>query len=126
MLLLSLSWLISLTQPLFTIWRNSVSPRDVILISGGLFLLAKGTREIHHTMNFQEESWEFGRTTATFWSIIIQILLLDLVFSLDSVITAIGIAQKIWIMLAAIIIAVIVMLMGVGIISNFISPAPFH
>ncbi|MCK9375775.1 MAG: TerC family protein [Syntrophobacterales bacterium] len=124
MLLLSLSWLISLTQPLFTIWRNSISPRDVILISGGLFLLAKGTREIHHTMNFMEESRELGRTTANFGSVIIQILLLDLVFSLDSVITAIGMAQKIGIMVAAIIIAVIVMLLGVGLISNFIHRHP--
>ncbi|MFA5110473.1 MAG: TerC family protein [Desulfobaccales bacterium] len=124
MLLLSLSWLISLTQPLFTVWQNSISPRDVILIGGGLFLLAKGTLEIHHTMNFLDESREFGRTTATFGSVIIQILLLDLVFSLDSVITAIGMAQKIGIMVAAIIIAVIVMLLGAGIISNFIHRHP--
>ncbi len=124
MLLLSLSWFIGLTQPLFTLGRNSISPRDAILISGGLFLLAKGTREIHHTMNFLEEPLELGSATATFWSIIIQILLFDLVFSLDSVITAIGMAQKIGIMVAAIVIAVIVMLLGAGMISNFIHRHP--
>ncbi len=124
MLLLSLSWLIGLTQPLFSIWSNSISPRDIILISGGLFLLAKATREIHHTMDTKEELGEFGRTNATFLSVIIQILLLDLVFSLDSVITAIGMAQKIQIMVAAIIIAIIVMLLGVGIINNFIHRHP--
>ncbi len=123
LLLLSLSWLIGLTQPLFTIRQNSFSPRDLILISGGLFLLAKGTREIHHVMEVKEETGVIA-AKATFGSIILQILALDLVFSLDSVITAIGMAQKVWIMVAAILIAVLVMLLGAGIISRFIHQHP--
>uniref|UniRef100_A0A7V4LC94 TerC family protein n=1 Tax=Desulfobacca acetoxidans TaxID=60893 RepID=A0A7V4LC94_9BACT len=123
LLLLSLSWLIGLTRPLFTIWQNSFSLRDLILMGGGLFLLAKGTREIHHTMEVREQTGEFVAKT-TFLSIILQILLLDLVFSLDSVITAIGMAQKIEIMVAAILIAVLVMLLGAGIISRFIHQHP--
>ena len=123
MLLLSLSCLIGLTQPLFTVRQNSFSLRDLILMGGGLFLLAKGTREIHHAMEVKEQPGEFVAKT-TYLSIIIQILLLDLVFSLDSVITAIGMAQKIEIMVAAILIAVLVMLLGSGIISRFIHQHP--
>lgn len=123
LLLLSLSWLIGLTKPLFTIWQNGISPRDLILIGGGLFLLAKGTREIHHTMEPKGQPGAIA-AKATFWSIIFQILVLDLVFSLDSVITAVGMAQKIEIMVAAILIAVVVMLFGSGIISRFIHLHP--
>lgn len=123
LLLLSLSWLIGLTKPLFTIWQSSISLRDLILIGGGLFLLAKGTREIHHFMESKDQAGEFV-AKATFTSIIFQILLLDLVFSIDSVITAIGMAQKIEIMVVAILIAVIVMLLGAGIISQFIHQHP--
>jgi len=123
LLLLSLSWLIGLTQPLFTIRQNNFSLRDLILMGGGLFLLAKGTREIHHAMEVKGMA---GAITAkaTFWSIILQILLLDMVFSLDSVITAVGMAQKIEIMVAAILIAVLVMLLGSGVISRFIHQHP--
>jgi predicted tellurium resistance membrane protein TerC len=120
---LSLSWLIGLTKPLFTIGQNRISIRDVILIGGGMFLLAKGTREIHHSMEIKEQLGEFVLKTS-FISIIFQIVFLDLVFSLDSVITAIGMAQKIEIMVVAIIIAVIVMLLGSGIISRFIHQHP--
>ena len=109
LLLLSLSWLIGLTKPLFTFRQSSISLRDLILIGGGLFLLAKGTREIHHVMESKDQPGEFV-AKATFTSIIFQILLLDLVFSIDSVITAIGMAQQIEIMVVAILIAVIVML----------------
>jgi predicted tellurium resistance membrane protein TerC len=123
LLLLSLSWMIGLTRPLFTIWQSNISIRDLILIGGGLFLLAKGTREIHHAMELKDKPGEFVHK-ATFTSIIFQILLLDLVFSLDSVITAIGMAQKIEIMVVAILIAVIVMLLGSGIISRFIHQHP--
>ena len=123
LLLLSLSWLIGLTQPLFTVRQNSISLRDLILIGGGLFLLAKGTREIHHVMEVKEQTGAFV-AKATFWSIILQILVLDMVFSLDSVITAVGMAQKIEIMVAAILIAVLVMLLGSGIISRFIHHHP--
>jgi predicted tellurium resistance membrane protein TerC len=123
LLLLSLSWLIGLTQPLFTIGQMSISLRDVILIGGGLFLLAKGTREIHHAMEVREQPGEFA-AKASFLAIIVQILILDVVFSLDSVITAIGMAQKIEIMVAAILIAVMVMLLGCGVISRFIHRHP--
>jgi predicted tellurium resistance membrane protein TerC len=123
LLLLSLSWLIGLTKPLFSFRQSSVSLRDLILIGGGLFLLAKGTREIHHAMESKAQPGEFV-VKATFTSIIFQILLLDLVFSLDSVITAIGMAQKIEIMVVAVIISVIVMLLGSGIISRFIHEHP--
>lgn len=123
LLLLSLSWLIGLTKPLFTFRQSSISLRDLILIGGGLFLLAKGTREIHHFMESKDQPGEFV-AKATFMSVILQILLLDLVFSLDSVITAIGMAQKIEIMVVAILIAVIVMLLGSGIISRFIHQHP--
>jgi predicted tellurium resistance membrane protein TerC len=123
LLLLSLSWLIGLTQPLFTIRQNSISIRDLILMGGGLFLLAKGTREIHHVMEVQGQPGAIA-AKATFWSIILQILALDLVFSLDSVITAVGMAQKIEIMVAAILLAVLVMLAGSGIISRFIHQHP--
>ena len=123
LLLLSLSWLIGLTKPLFTFRQGSLSLRDLILIGGGLFLLAKGTREIHHFMESKDQPGEFV-AKATFMSVILQILLLDLVFSLDSVITAIGMAQKIEIMVVAILIAVIVMLLGSGIISRFIHQHP--
>lgn len=123
LLLLSLSWLIGLTKPLFTFRQSSISLRDLILIGGGLFLLAKGTREIHHFTESKDQPGEFV-AKATFTSIIFQILLLDLVFSIDSVITAIGMAQKIEIMVVAILIAVIVMLLGSGIISRFIHQHP--
>jgi predicted tellurium resistance membrane protein TerC len=123
LLLLSLTWLIGLTRPLFTIRQNDISPRDLILIGGGLFLLAKGTREIHHAMEVKGQPGVIA-AKATFWSIILQILALDLVFSLDSVITAVGMAQKIEIMVAAILIAILVMLLGSGIISRFIHQHP--
>jgi predicted tellurium resistance membrane protein TerC len=123
LLLLSLSWLIGLTKPLFTIWQHSISIRDVILMGGGLFLLAKGTREIHHVMEVKGQTEVFA-VKATFRSIILQILVFDMVFSLDSVITAVGMAQKIEIMVAAILIAVLVMLLGAGIISRFIHQHP--
>lgn len=123
LLLLSLSWLIGLTQPFFTVRQSSISLRDLILMGGGLFLLAKGTREIHHVMEVKEQTGAFV-AKATFWSIILQILVLDMVFSLDSVITAVGMAQKIEIMVAAILIAVLVMLLGSGIVSRFIHQHP--
>jgi predicted tellurium resistance membrane protein TerC len=123
LLLLSLSWLIGLTKPLFTVWQSSISLRDLILMGGGLFLLAKGTREIHHAMESDDQPGGLI-AKATFISVILQILLLDLVFSLDSVITAIGMAQKVGVMVAAILIAVLVMLAGSGIISRFIHQHP--
>lgn len=123
LLLLSLSWLAGLTKPLFSLFQLDISFRDLILIGGGLFLLAKGTREIHHSLEVREEEQRLKRVV-TLAGVITQIILLDLVFSLDSVITAIGMAQKVEIMAAAIVIAVLVMLAGSGPISRFIHRHP--
>jgi predicted tellurium resistance membrane protein TerC len=123
LLLLSLSWLAGLTKPIFSLFNLDISFRDLILIGGGLFLLAKGTREIHHSVEVKEEEQRLKRVV-TLTGVITQIILLDLVFSLDSVITAIGMAQKVEIMAAAIVIAVMVMLAGSGPISRFIHRHP--
>lgn len=123
LLLLSLSWLAGMTKPLFSLFQLGISFRDLILIGGGLFLLAKGTREIHHTLEIKEETPRLTRVV-TLAGVITQIVLLDLVFSLDSVITAIGMAQRVEIMAAAIVIAVLVMLAGAGAISSFIHRHP--
>ena len=123
LLLLSLTWLASLTKPLFSVAGLKISARDLILISGGLFLLWKATREIHHVMEIPEA--ERGpKIVATMAGVIIQIILLDIVFSLDSVITAIGMARDVKVMIAAIVIAIFVMLLGSGAISGFIHQHP--
>jgi predicted tellurium resistance membrane protein TerC len=123
LLLLSLTWLASLTSPLFSVAGLAISARDLILISGGLFLLWKATREIHHAMELPETEIR-SKLGATLAGVIMQIILLDIVFSLDSVITAIGMAQQVEVMIAAIIIAIFVMLLGSGAISTFIHLHP--
>ena len=123
LLLLSLSWLAGLTKPLFTLASLKISTRDLILITGGLFLLWKATREIHHAMEIPEAERQ-PQVMATMAGVITQIILLDIVFSLDSVITAIGMAQRVEVMMAAIIIAIFVMLLGSGAISGFIHQHP--
>jgi len=124
-LLASLVWMMRLTAPLFTIavLNQEISGRDLILIIGGLFLLAKSTMEIHDKLEGEEES-SAGRAAATFASVIIQIALLDIVFSLDSIITAIGMANQLSIMAAAVIIAVIFMMLFAGAVSAFIDRHP--
>jgi predicted tellurium resistance membrane protein TerC len=123
LLLLSLSWIMGLTRPLFSLANFGVTGRGLILIGGGLFLLAKSTREIHHSL---EESGDGAPTTkrAAFSSVLIQIVLLDIVFSLDSVITAVGMVDEIAVMIAAVIIAVVAMMVFAGSISGFISRHP--
>ncbi len=123
LLLLSLSWIMGLTQPLFTITRWEISGRALILIGGGLFLLAKSTREIHHNL---EEAGDGAPSTkrSSFSSVLLQIVLLDIVFSLDSVITAVGMVDEIGVMIAAVIIAVVAMMIFAGAISRFISRHP--
>jgi predicted tellurium resistance membrane protein TerC len=123
LLLLSLSWIMGLTRPLFTISRWEISGRALILLGGGLFLLAKSTREIHHNL---EEAGDVAPPTRriSFSSVLIQIVLLDIVFSLDSVITAVGMVDQIAVMMAAVIIAVIVMMIFAGSISRFIARHP--
>jgi predicted tellurium resistance membrane protein TerC len=122
-LLFSISWIIRLTAPLFTVLNQEISGRDMILIGGGLFLLAKSTHEIHQKLE-GDEGEASARVRASFTSVIIQILLLDIVFSLDSVITAVGMVDKVAIMIAAVIVAVIFMMIFAGPISNFVHRHP--
>lgn len=123
-LLFSLSMLMGLTTPLFTALGNEISGRDIILISGGLFLLWKSTMEIHEKLEGEELVATTSRVGATFGSVIVQILLLDIVFSLDSIITAIGMANQLAIMVAAVIIAVGFMMLFSGKISAFVEKHP--
>lgn len=124
LLLLSLSWIIHLTRPLFFVADFAVSGRALILILGGLFLLAKSTREIHHRIEGSNDEHGAGATRASFSGVLVQILLLDIVFSLDSVITAVGMVDEIAIMIVAVVVAVVVMMIFSGIISNFIQRHP--
>ena len=123
LLLLSIVWIIRLTEPLFCIWGRPISGRDLILIGGGLFLLAKATTEIHERLD-GEEGHRSARVRPSFAAVITQIVLLDIVFSLDSVITAVGMADEIIIMVAAVILAVVVMMFSAGPISSFVNRHP--
>ena len=123
LLLLSITWIMRLTQPLFAIVGHDFSGRDLILITGGLFLLWKSTHEIHEKLE-GDEGHQDPRGRATFSSVLIQIALLDIVFSLDSVITAVGMARHVGVMIAAIVIAVGVMLIAAGGISAFVHRHP--
>jgi predicted tellurium resistance membrane protein TerC len=122
-LLFSLFWIIRLTAPLFTVLGQEISGRDIILLLGGLFLLAKATHEIHDKLE-GEIGHASARVAASFASVIVQIVLLDIVFSLDSVITAVGMANKIEIMIAAVVIAVGFMMAFAGVISDFVHRHP--
>jgi predicted tellurium resistance membrane protein TerC len=122
-LLVSLAWLSHLTTELFSILGHTVTARDVILITGGLFLLGKATLEIHHNLEGTAEIQRAG-PSATFASVIAQIMVLDIVFSLDSVITAIGMAEHLPVMIAAVVIAVLVMMAAAGPISDFVESHP--
>ena len=123
LLLLSIVWLAGLTAPLFTVLNNKISVRDLIMLGGGLFLLVKGTHEIHGVFEKEEEE-SFIRGKCSFNAVVTQIVALDIVFSLDSVITAIGMAQKTGVMVAAVIIALVIMLVAAGTISTFIHKHP--
>lgn len=122
-LLFSLSWVIGLTAPLFTILGQEISGRDIILIVGGLFLLGKATYEIHERLE-GEAAHQTAGGTAKFGVIIAQIVVLDAVFSLDSVITAVGMADDIAVMIAAVVIAVAIMMVSAGPISRFVDQHP--
>ena len=126
LLLLTISWIIGLTQPLISIAGLDFSGRDVVLIGGGLFLLWKATTEVHHALEGDEPGHGegSGRRAATFTSVIVQIGLLDIVFSLDSVITAVGMADDIPVMIIAIVIAIAVMLVASGPLSRFVEQHP--
>jgi len=122
-LLASIVWIIGLTKPVFTIFDFAVSWRDLILLGGGVFLLAKGTSEIHHTVEGGEVEGE-GKRVTSFTTAIVQIMLLDIVFSLDSVITAVGMAQHLPVMVAAVVIAMAVMLLAADPVGRFIAEHP--
>jgi predicted tellurium resistance membrane protein TerC len=123
-LLLALSWIMRLTATLFELAGHGVSGRDLILLLGGLFLVAKATWEIHDKLEGAGHAQGAARARAAFASIVVQILLLDIVFSLDSVITAVGMARSIPVMVAAVVIAVLVMLVFSGRVSAFIDRHP--
>jgi predicted tellurium resistance membrane protein TerC len=123
LLLFTLAWIIRLTAPLFGVFGHEISGRDLILITGGLFLIYKATHEIHQKLEGAEGESE-ARVAATFRSVIIQIMLLDIVFSLDSVITAVGMAEELAVMIIAVVIAVGFMMLFSGTISTFVDTHP--
>ena len=123
LLLLSLSWIASLTGELFSVFGRGFSGRDLILLGGGLFLVGKATYEIHEKLEAEPGHSE-ARVGPSFAAVIVQILLLDIVFSLDSVITAVGMVDEVSIMITAVVIAVAVMLFAAGAISNFVNQHP--
>ncbi len=122
-LLASLAWLAHLTAELFTLGHHAVTARDLVLVVGGLFLLGKATMEIHHNLEGEAEHGS-GRKAASFGAVIAQIMVLDIVFSLDSVITAIGMADHLPVMIAAVVIAVLVMMAAAGPIGDFVERHP--
>ena len=122
-LLLVLSWIIGLVAPLFTVLNQEISGRDLILIAGGLFLIWKSTGEIHQSLE-GEEGHASGAVRATFAAVILQIMIVDLVFSLDSIITAVGMADHVEVMIAAVIIAVALMFVASGPIARFVTDHP--
>jgi len=122
LLLLSLTWIMGLTTPWISIWRFDLTGRALILIGGGLFLIAKSTREIH--LKLEEGEERVGRAAASFGGVLLQILALDIVFSFDSVITAVGMVDHIGVMIAAVMIAVAAMMFFAGMISRFVERHP--
>jgi predicted tellurium resistance membrane protein TerC len=123
LLLTLLVWLIGLTEPVFTLRGLSISWRDIILIGGGLFLIAKTTHEIHAEVEGDEADERSGGASAFFW-VILQIIVIDMVFSLDSIITAIGMAQDLAIMIAAVVIACVIMYASSGPVARFVAEHP--
>ena len=123
LLLLSIAWVVRLTAPLFTVISQEISGRDLILLVGGLFLLGKSTHEMHSQLE-GEEGHSSSRVPASFTSVIVQILLLDIIFSLDSVITAVGMADDVGVMITAVIVAVGFMLVFAGKVSRFVDKHP--
>ena len=124
MLLLSLTWVMGLTRPLVTVMDHGVSGRDLILLTGGLFLMWKSTREIHERLEGPEESTHKTKAKYSLAGVLVQIALLDIVFSLDSVITAVGMSGEIPVMILAIMIAVGFMMFTSGMVSEFIDKHP--
>ena len=123
LLLLSIAWIMKLIAPLFTVFGEAISGRDLILIAGGLFLLVKSTFEIHNSLEAHEEAAE-GTKAASFAQVLFMIAVLDVVFSLDSVITAVGLAKHIPVMIIAIVLAVFVMMLSAKPIGDFVDTHP--
>ena len=123
-LLASIVWIIGLTRPVFELFGQPVSWRDIVLIAGGLFLLYKGTREIHQGLEGDRQTADAGSARTSFAGVVAQIMLLDLVFSLDSVITAVGMANTLWVMAAAIVVAVAIMLAASKPLAEFVERHP--
>jgi len=123
LLLFTIAWLAHLSKPLFTIGEFAVSIRDLVLLAGGLFLIAKGTQEIHQTVEGKEQDLRIG-VKAGLTMVIVQIGMLDLVFSLDSVITAVGLVEHIWVMVIAIVIAILLMIFAASPLGDFIDRHP--
>jgi len=124
LLLLSITWIMRLTTPLFSLLERDFSGRDLILIAGGLFLLAKSTLEIHEKLEGEEHEHKAAKGVAKFGAVVFQIVLLDIVFSLDSVITAVGMVDEIAVMIIAVVLAVIVMMVFAGPVSGFVGRHP--
>ena len=123
-LLLAITWIIALTGELFSIFDHPVSGRDLILFAGGLFLLAKSTTEIHNKLEGEEAHGGAKPKLASLKKVIFQIILLDMVFSFDSILTAVGLVDHVWIMIVAVVISMIIMLIFAGAISRFINKHP--
>lgn len=123
-LLLSISFIMKLTKPLFTVLNTEISGKDIILVVGGLFLLGKSSVEIYKKMEVENESPVDIKKAVSFGSVISQIVLLDVIFSLDSVITAVGMTDMLWVMVTAIVVAVIFMIIFAKAVSNFIEKHP--
>jgi len=124
-LLMTLAWIVGMTAPLFTVLGQDISGRDLVLILGGLFLLWKSVGEIHQTIEGEEEgSTAGGAVKATFGAIILQIMVIDIVFSLDSIITAVGMVREVGVMIAAVIASVALMMLFAGPIGRFVSANP--
>lgn len=122
-LLFAIAWIIGLKAELFRIWDHPVSGRDLILMAGGLFLIAKSTSEIHESLEGEEETHKVSGTKR-FANIIIQIILIDIVFSFDSILTAVGLADHLWVMVVAIVISLMIMVPFMGVIGGFIEKHP--
>lgn len=123
-LLLAIAWIMGLTKELFTVFKHGFTGRDLILLIGGLFLLGKATFEIHHKLEGAGDHGAHAKAVKSFGAVIVQVMLLDLVFSLDSVITAVGMVQSRMVMIVAVVLAVLVMLIFAGAVSRFVERHP--
>lgn len=123
LLLLSITWIMRLTAPLFALLGHEVSGRDLVLMAGGMFLLSKATREIHHKLEGEDAGERHGRQVS-FFAVLVQIALLDMVFSLDSVITAVGMAEDVGVMITAVVLSVGVMMVSAEPLGSFVSKHP--